>query len=266
MQSFELVSEAFSRQSEIFDKYEEQNEILKWMRYVTRTHVLRHLKNGDEILEINSGTGLDAVFFAGKGFKVHCTDISEGMLKKLRSKINNYNFSRLITWQQLSFTELDKLSGRVFDYLFSNFGGLNCSSDLKSVFIHFKKILKPQSKVTLVIIPPFCPWELALLLKGNFKTAFRRLRKNGVAANIEGVNFQTYYYSVSDVIKALGPDFRIVEVQGLASVSPPPYMINFPRKYPHLYKFLTKLDEKISGSFPFNRFADHFILTAEYNP
>ncbi len=92
------------------------------------------------------------------------------------------------------------------------------------------------------------------------------MKKNGVTANIEGLNFQTYYYSVNDVVKALGSDFRVIEIQGLASVSPSPYMINFPRRHRRLYKFLTKLDEKISQHFPFNRWADHFILTAEYNP
>ena len=42
--SYNPVKEAFTRQSEIFDDYEDKNEILKWMRSITRKHVLRHLK------------------------------------------------------------------------------------------------------------------------------------------------------------------------------------------------------------------------------
>ncbi|MFA5803948.1 MAG: class I SAM-dependent methyltransferase [Melioribacteraceae bacterium] len=263
---FDPIKEAFSRQSEIFDEYEKGNEILKWMRSVTHKHVLRYLRKSDKILELNSGTGIDAVFLATIGFKIYCTDISEGMLNKLNEKISEFNLHDHITYQQLSFIDLDKLFVHSFDYIFSNFGGLNCIENLTDVFKHLSKILNPGGKVTLVIIPPICPWEQALFLKGKISTAFRRLNKNGVTANIEGVKFTTYYHSVAKTVKALGPNFRIIEIQGLASVSPPPYMINFPKRFPRLYKTLTRIDEKLSHTFPFNRCADHFIITAEFIP
>jgi ubiquinone/menaquinone biosynthesis C-methylase UbiE len=261
----EPINEAFSRQSEIFDDYEKRNEILKWMRSITHEHVLKHLRKEDKILELNSGTGIDAVFFSTKGFQVHCIDISEGMMRKLGEKVNSLNLHNFISYQVLSFIELHKLEIRSFDYIFSNFGGLNCAPDLSLIFSQFRTILKPGGRVSLVMIPPVCPWEIALLFKGQFKTAFRRLN-NKVIANVEGVNFPVYYYSVSDIVKALGPDFKILEIQGLASISPPPYMENFPKRYPRLYQKLTSLDERISHFFPFNRFADHFILTAEFKP
>jgi ubiquinone/menaquinone biosynthesis C-methylase UbiE len=258
------VKEAFSRQSEVFDELEDKNEILKWMRSITRKHILRHLKPGDKILELNAGTGLDAVYFAGKGYKIHCTDISEGMLQQLAYKVDKLNLSELVTYQLLSFTELDKLGINKFDYIFSNFGGLNCTDNLSDVFKHFSKILLPDGRVTLVIIPPVCPWEIAVMFRGNFKTAFRRLKKRGIKANVEGVEFKTYYYSLRETVKTLGPRFHVLETQGLASISPPPYMINFPGRFSNLYKRLTQIDESVSHSFPFNRWADHFILTAEY--
>jgi len=266
MQSFEEVKKAFSLQSEIFDAYEEQNEILKWMRSITHRHVMRHLEPGNEILEINSGTGLDAIYFAEMGFKILCTDISEGMLNKLNEKVRGKNLSDRISFRLLSFTMLDELDSNSFDYIFSNFGGLNCAESLENIFIHFKRILRQGGKATLVIIPPVCPWELALMFKGKFRTAFRRLHKSGVTANIEGIKFKTYYYSVKRTLRALGNDFKVLELQGLASVSPPPYMINFPKRFPHLYKILIYIDEKFSHAFPFNRFADHFILTVQYLP
>ena len=263
---YEAVNEAFTRQSEIFDDYEDRNEILKWMRSVTHKHILRHLKEKDRILELNSGTGIDAVFLGSMGFRVHCTDISEGMIKRLGEKISRFNLIDKVSYQLLSFTELDKLVDNSFDYIFSNFGGLNCTADLSSLFSQFRKILNTGGKVTLVIIPPICPWELALILKGQFKTAFRRLKKRGLSANVEGINFPVYYYSAVDTVKALGPDFRIVEIQGLASISPPPYMEHFPKRFPRLYKYLTFWDERISHLYPFNRYADHLIITAEFKP
>ena len=34
------------------------------------------------ILELNAGTGTDAVWFAERGYRVHATDIAEGMQDK----------------------------------------------------------------------------------------------------------------------------------------------------------------------------------------
>lgn len=260
------VNEAFSRQSENFDDYEERNKILKWMRSITQRHLFRHLKKGDVILELNAGTGIDAVYLGNMGFRIHCIDIAEGMIKKLGDKIDRLRLNKLVSYQVLSFTDLDRLENRSFDYIFSNFGGVNCADDLSLIFSQFREILKPGGKVTMVIIPPFCPWETALILKGQIKTAFRRMKKRGIWANVEGIRFPVFYYSVSETIKALGRDYQIIELQGLASISPPPYMENFPKRYPRIYKRLTYWDEKLSHFFPFNRYADHFILTAEFKP
>jgi ubiquinone/menaquinone biosynthesis C-methylase UbiE len=261
---FEQVKTAFSLQSEFFDDYEEHNDILKWMRSITREHVLKYLKNGDKILELNAGTGLDAVYFASRGFNVHAIDISAGMIDKLKLKVNTLGLQNKITYQLLSFTELHELTGQSFDYIFSNFGGLNCVDNLTKVTRYFRYILNPGCRVTFVIMPRVCPWEIALMLKGNFRIAFRRLHQGGVNANIEGVKFPTYYHGLSDIKKTLGPDFRLIESRGLASLSPPPYMENFPRRHSKLYHHLINLDERVSHHFPFNRWADHIITTFEF--
>ncbi|MCX6152419.1 MAG: class I SAM-dependent methyltransferase [Ignavibacteriales bacterium] len=117
---FNKISEAFSRQSEFFDDYEGTNEILKWMRSVTHEHLLRHLRTDDKILEINSGTGIDAIYLANKGYKIHCTDISDGMLNKIRQKIYEHKLENLISYQLLSFLDLDKLEGNYFPNIFFN--------------------------------------------------------------------------------------------------------------------------------------------------
>jgi len=265
---FEEVKEAFNRQSGLFDDYESQNEILRWMRSAARGHILKYLKPGDKVLELNAGTGLDAVFLAEKGFTVHAIDISEGMLKKLSQKINRMKLQDKITFEELSYTELDKLKLKSnmlpFDFIFSNFGGLNCVADLRIVTKHFGQILKPGGKVCLVIMPPVSPWEIALALKGKFKPAFRRLHKGGITANVEGVKFQTYYHSLKKLKHALGKEFKLIEAQGLASISPPPYINNFPKRYPNIYKFLLSADKIFSHIFPFNRCADHYAATFEF--
>jgi len=70
MQSFDLVKKAFSNQSEIFDKLDEQNMILKWMREIIYKHVKKYLRKNDSILELNDGIGINSVYFAKIGKKI----------------------------------------------------------------------------------------------------------------------------------------------------------------------------------------------------
>ncbi len=260
------AASAFSKQSVIFDQLEEDNEILQWMRTQVHDHCLQFFKTGDHILELNCGTGIDAVFFAEYGMKVHATDISEGMLSELKKKIAFKNLDNRISVQQCSFTELTSTSTTLsetkkFDHIFSDFGGLNCAENIEHVIAQFKNLLKPGGTVTLVIMPPVCPWEIFLALKGNFKTAFRRFKKNSADSNVEGIHFNTYYFSPSRIIKAFGNEYQVLDLKGLASLVPPPYLENFSKKYPKVFKKLKQADEKLNRTFPFNRWADHFILT-----
>ena len=264
--TFESVIEAFTRQSIQYDLYEEDHLTLRWMRNQVRKHLLSFLKPNDMILEINAGTGLDAVFLAKKGWRVHATDISEGMISQLKLKIDSLSLNDKITVQQCSFTELSEIKVGPFDHIFSNFGGLNCLDDLNEAIKFFPSLLKEGGKVTVVIMPPVCPWEILLALKGKFRTPFRRLKKKGTSAHIEGIYFTSYYHSVSKVLKTFGKDFKKISLRGLCSFTPPPFMKNFPVRFPQTFRILNKLDEKLSKFYPWNSLADHYILTVEYTP
>ena len=175
----ELAHEAFSRQSAGYDAYEDSNQILKWMRNRVRRHVLKFLKPGSRILELNAGTGTDAVFFAQYGCHVHATDISDGMIQRLREKVDRSHLRDKISIQQLSFTDLQSLIPQKFDHVFSNFGGLNCIEDLRHVTTILPELLNPGGYVTWVIMPRICPWELIMLLKGNWNCDHQQFTQKG---------------------------------------------------------------------------------------
>jgi ubiquinone/menaquinone biosynthesis C-methylase UbiE len=263
MNSIENISEAFSRQSVSYDIADSKNAILQWMRQQVYRHCMKYFSEGESILELNCGTGIDAVYFAEHGLKIYATDISDEMLNELRRKVELKNLQGSITVQKCSFTELQSIPEKKFNHIFSNFGGLNCTKDIDKIIAQFKNLLSPGGIVTLVIMPAICPWEIALALKGNFKTAFRRFKKNGADSNVEGIHFSSYYYSPSRLIRFFGEDYRLKELRGLASLVPPPYHENFPARYPRLFKSLQRADEKLSRRFPFNWWADHFILTMQ---
>ncbi|MBS1772518.1 MAG: methyltransferase domain-containing protein [Bacteroidetes bacterium] len=256
------VSNAFSRQSVIFDAIDDANSIIIWMRERVRNEVLQFIKPGSEMLELNCGTGIDSVFFSQKGINVLATDNADGMLQQLNAKIATHNIKNLQTLK-CSFNHLENITGRQFDYVFSNFGGLNCTDKLDEVLSQIDRLLKPGGYFTLVIMPVVCPWEIITVFKGYFKTAFRRFKKDGAKAHVEGVHFQCYYYNPSYIIDRMKNDFSLTSLKGLSIVVPPPFIEHFRERHGKLFTRLEKVENSIWGKAPFNRWADHFMITMQ---
>jgi ubiquinone/menaquinone biosynthesis C-methylase UbiE len=257
------VNNAFSRQSVIFDEEDKGNLIIQCMRKQVQIHLLSLLNTNDKILELNAGTGIDAIFFAHYGCSVYATDNAQGMINILTEKVRKLNLENKIQIQKCSFNNLDEIKTENFDHIFSNFGGLNCTDDINKVVRQFHRLLKPGGTVTLVIMPHICPWEILLAFKGNFKMAFRRLSKKGVPSHLEGFYFYTYYYSPKQLLNAFGKEYTKICIKGLGILTPPPYLNKFPIKYPMLFKMLFTIEEKIAKYPPFNSWSDHFIISME---
>jgi len=269
------AARAFSRQAEIFDAYDAGNAINQYKRQRVRAHVLRHMA-GDEtamgaigwdertILEVNAGTGIDAAYFAGKGFRVHATDIAEGMQEKLREKMQRQGLADKVTTELCSFTALDTLRQRgPYDLIFSNFAGLNCTGELDKVLRSFAPLVKPGGQVTLVILPGFCLWETLLFLRGKWRTAFRRLisGSKGTQSHVEGHYFRCWYYSPSYVVRALKDSFDLLSVEGLCTIVPPSYIEHFAEKHPRAWRLLRKGEERWKQRWPWATIGDYYIIS-----
>jgi ubiquinone/menaquinone biosynthesis C-methylase UbiE len=257
------VAEAFSRQAPVFDKEYASNPVIKYKRSRVRQHVMNIISPHSNILELNSGTGDDAIFFARQGHSVHATDISEGMQLELKKKVVASGLEDLITTEKCSFMNLDQLKARgPYDLIFSNFGGLNCTSQLDKVLASFPALLKPGGQVCMVIIPPFCLWESMLFFNGEFKLATRRFfTSNGAKARVEGKEFRCWYYSAGYVKKNMKKHFELTGLEGLCSLVPPSYKDSFPIKHPSLFERLQKLENKCKASWPWHSVGDYFIIS-----
>ena len=257
------AAQAFSRQAPVFDALYSENRIVQYKRWRVRTHVEKYLPYQSNILELNAGTGEDAIYFAQHGHTVHATDISTGMQQKLQEKVESAGLGNMVTTEFCSFTELEGLAYKgPYDMIFSNFAGLNCTGELAVVLQSFGALLKPSGFITLVIMPRFCLWEVLLAFRGNCKNAFRRFKnKNGVKANVEGVSFLCWYYKPSFIINTLRNDFELLGLEGMCSIVPPSYFENFPRKHPWLLKKLTALENRFKSNWPWKYIGDYFIIS-----
>jgi ubiquinone/menaquinone biosynthesis C-methylase UbiE len=259
----ERVAGAFNGQSIIFDQIYSDNVIIGYKRQRVRKHLIKYLKPGSHILELNAGTGEDAVFLARYGYVVHATDISSGMLKKLNEKIIFNNLENSVTSELCSYTQLDRLINKgPFDCIFSNFAGLNCTGNLSSVLDSFGDLLKPGGIAVLVILPRFCLWESLLLFRGKFKTATRRFfSSGGRKANIDGASFTCWYYSPRYIIQRLKSKFNVLGLEGLCTIVPPSYIEEYPLKHPKSYSFLCRMEDRLKNKWPWKYIGDYFIIS-----
>ncbi len=258
-----LAEAAFSRQSVVFDELYAGNTIVNYKRERVRDHVLKYMAPGNSILELNAGTGEDATFFARKGFKVHATDISVGMQSELKKKALENKLDGMISTELCSFTKLDQLENKgPYDLIFSNFAGLNCTNELDKVLASFDSLLNPGGVVTLVILPKFCLWEMLLLFKGKFRTAFRRFfSKTGTKAHVEDTYFKCWYYNPSYIIKRIRNNFQVLGIEGLCTIVPPSYIEGFAEKHPRAYRFLKEKEDKLKSRWPWKYIGDYYIIS-----
>lgn len=261
----QLAEAAFTSQSGIFDELYSDNTIVNYKRKRVRDHVLNLLSSNSLILELNSGTGEDAIFFAQHGHHVHATDISVGMQRQLKKKVAFIGLEANVTNELCSFTMLGQLKNKgPYGHIFSNFAGLNCTGELDKVLGSFCDLLKPGGKVTLVVLPKFCLWEVLLIVKGKFRTAFRRFfSSNGIKAHVEGAYFKCWYYNPSFIVKRLQNEFDLLGVEGLCIIVPPSYIEGFAEKHPLTYRFLTSKEDKLKATWPWKYIGDYYIISLQ---
>src|SRR5579872_5892476 len=110
------VDQAFSKQASHFDEDDISNPILQQWRQQVYAHVDQFIKPNSRILELNAGTGIDAVHFARSGHRVHATDLSTGMIATLNKKVAQLSLHDEISVQQISFQNLAEVNGK-FDFV-----------------------------------------------------------------------------------------------------------------------------------------------------
>jgi ubiquinone/menaquinone biosynthesis C-methylase UbiE len=260
----QLVAAAFSKQSAIFDGLYSRNKIIQYKRERVREHLQQYISPGNFILELNSGTGEDAIWLSQQGCKVHATDISTGMQEVLQQKIKNESIDT-ISYELCSFTQLKSLQQQgTYDMIFSNFAGLNCTGELNKVLESFSSLLKPGGIITLVLLPKFCLWEFLLIFKGKFKTAARRFfSRKGRVAHLENTFFKCWYYNPSYIVKFLKNDFKLLSIEGLCTLVPPSYIENFGDKYSKIFKLLKNKEDRLKCKWPWKYIGDYYIISLQ---
>jgi SAM-dependent methyltransferase len=215
------------------------------------------LQNHPRVLEINCGTGVDALWLHSNGFTVTATDLSPGMLATAAAKTNAVQFIRC------SFLELEKhFEKESFDVLFSNFGGLNCTdaAGLEKLAATAANLLRPGGRFIAVVMGDNCRWETIYFnRKGEPEKANRRSSGKPVEAVIDGNRFPVWYYSTQSFAACFEKSFTVKATRAIGWMLPPSYLDNAFRNKSFLLRVFYVLDRWFGKrAFAINR-ADHFL-------
>ncbi|HEX2606049.1 MAG TPA: class I SAM-dependent methyltransferase [Flavisolibacter sp.] len=201
------------------------------------------------ILELNCGTGTDAIWLSSWGNKVWATDLSEEMIRMADRKLS-YENNQEVVFRVLSMNEIDQhFAPYSFDLIFSNFAGFNCLTpdELKLMNERVHLLLKPHGCLCTIIFGKSCLWEiLYYLAKLKFGKAFRRWRRFADAELAAGINQKLTYFSVSEIIQSF-THFRLVEKRPVGLFVPPSYLEGFVQKRPGLWRRLVQWEKKHSS-------------------
>ncbi len=234
------------------------------MREIVHKVYLNNFKEGDELLELNAGSGIDALFLASHGIRVFATDISDKMIEIIKEKVKNQKAENLVEAKLCSFEEINSIRKNNFDGVISNFGGLNCINNFKKLNEDLSSKIKRGGKFIAVVMNRNCPWEIFYYaMRFDFKNVFRREKAEGIDAALGNELVKTYYFTPAQFGGFFEKHFKVKRIYTLGLFTPPPFLIGIYRRLTPIVKILMKIDELLKGVFPFNRIGDHFIIIIE---
>lgn len=249
---------AFDQLADNYDLYFSHTQLGQYYREQVQQQMLNYWPGGKHILEINAGTGEDALFLASHGNKVLATDLSPKMVEQIDNKKQQYK----INTRTLAIEDLNQLKGQTFDGLLSNFGGLNCVKELDSFVNDAQALLKPNGILIITLMGRWVPWEWGYFAaRGQFSKAFRR-----TGGKAQWRDLTIYYPRLGHVKKQLNRHFKPLHQQGLGIVMPPSYVSDTVARWPRLFGFLAKLENRVACWPGLSHLADHYVLTYQKKP
>lgn len=269
---------SFSRAAVYFEEDERGNSLARWTRRRSLEALDAAFHQGDSVLELGCGTGMEATHLARRGVSVVATDAAPGMIDVLRSKLAQGGSAEDVSG---SITPILLRAGRIgelivqygpgsFDGCYSSMGPLNCEPDLRPVAEALAVLVWPGGRLVFSILNRYCLWETAWYMRARQPgLAFRRWRGRAIATSRPewpDEVFTCYYWPRAEIEDAFRPHFRVVSRKGLPWLLPPLYLHGLVRRAPRLFSLLARLDRACAGVWPAYTIGDHLLIEMVREP
>ncbi len=254
----------FGQMAREYDDVFTNSMIGRAQRDVVWSVLTQIFQSDDHILELNCGTGEDALFLARNGVSVTACDTSEQMIQIASGRLRKEAPGAPVQFNLLPTEHIRELQPSTqFDGIFSNFSGLNCVVDLKQTAENLAPLLPPGAPLLVCLSTRFCLWEMLwFALHGNFRKAFRRC-SGQATAKIGEFTVDVYYPTVRELQTLFSPSFVLHSCTGVGVTVPPSYVEAWIRNHPKLLSMLRTIDKTISSYPGFRVLGDHVLLHFE---
>jgi len=255
---------AFDGLAEVYDEIFTNSLVGRAQRDEVWRTIERIFTVDDRILELNCGTGEDALFMAKRGNTVFACDASMQMIVAARQRLSKESSALPVEFCHMPIERIGGIvSEKKFDGVLSNFSGLNCVADLREVAANLSQVVRDGGKLLLCLSTRFCLAEMIYYLaQGNTRKAFRRCGGKASAV-VGGIKMPIYYPTLRQLRKYFEPYFVVKSYSGVGVAIPPSYCEGWARRHDGLFEHLRSLERKLA-SVPLLRVSgDHILIRFE---
>jgi ubiquinone/menaquinone biosynthesis C-methylase UbiE len=258
------ISLAFDSIAERYDEIFTNTLVGRAQRNAVWDSLAQVFSPTDRILELNCGTGEDALFLARRGTSVIACDASLAMIAVAQRRKSREASEAKIQFQVLRSEDIHEMAAEApFDGAFSNFSGLNCVADIQAVALSLGKLVRPGGRVLICLSSRFCAWEtLWFLSRMNVSKAFRRFTGRTIA-KLNGVSIPVWYPSICFLQKAFSGWFHLRSLRAVGLFVPPSYVESFIGRHEGLLALFANLDRALAGLLFLRCLGDHVLLDFE---
>lgn len=251
---------AFDSVAADYDGPRGNNVLVQRMRRALWQVVRDELPPGARLLDLGCGTGIDAVAFARRGYRVTATDWSTRMVERTRQRAERAAMASRIETRHLGIHQLERIAGE-FDGIYSNLGPLNCVPDLRAAAAECARLLRPGGKLVCSVIGRICPWEIGhYVVRGGFKRARVRAARGVTPVGMNRHTIWTRYYFPREFYRAFAEHFSLCGYRSLGLFLPPPYLVDYYRRHRRWCRWLGRLDDRLGAAPLLRAMGDHFLI------
>jgi ubiquinone/menaquinone biosynthesis C-methylase UbiE len=260
-----MSAPAFDAIAYQYDSTFTQTPIGQELRQIVWRKLSGTFQTGTQVWELNCGTGEDAVWMARQKIRVLASDGSPEMLNIAAGKAAAHQLSDRIKFLLYDFAHPTAgAPDAEFDGVLSNFGGLNCVSDLKPLARVLARSVKPGGHLIIVVMGRWCAWEIGwYLLHLQPRRAFRRLARNGAEGRVANHKVRVWYPSAKALRHTFAPDFQIRRIVGLGVFLPPSYLHRVVTGRRGLFRLFCRLENSWASATLLRFFGDHILYDFE---